>query len=377
MSGRRRAHGEGSLHRRKDGTWAGVLDLGWVEGKRRRKYVYAPTEREAAAKLAELKRALERGQNLLQNTPTVEQWTHTWLTDIKAHDGTRPATVRSYGEMTRCHIVPILGKVKLDRLTPSDVQRLLTARRDQVSPATLAKIHGVLRAALSDAERLDLVPRNVAKVVRGPRIGTTDRRTLTLDEARRFLDHAATERLEAVFVLALTTGLRRGEILGLHHDDVDLDRGVLRVRHAIQRIDGRLQLVPAKTAGSHRSIPIPKLAVAALHRNAQLQAEERAAAGDTWQERGLAISTTHGTPIEPRNVNRVFYRLRDSADLPWLRLHDLRHACATFLLTSGVDPRTVMSVLGHSTMRQTMERYGHALPDRLRDAADTMDERLS
>lgn len=141
-----------------------------------------------------------------------------------------------------------------------------------------------------------------------------------------------------VFVLALTMGLRRGEVLGLHRDDVDLDARALRVRRAVQRVDGTLHLVPTKTSGSRRSIPIPGLAAAAIERHRALQDRDRAAAGGAWDEGGLLISTSIGTPVEPRNVNRRFYRVRERAGLPWLRLHDRRHPCATFLLAEGVDP---------------------------------------
>jgi integrase len=129
------------------------------------------------------------------------------------------------------------------------------------------------------------------------------------------------------------------------------------VRRAGQRVDGKLHLVPTKTPGSRRSIPIR-----GDRADRALQDRERSAAGGAGDERGLLISTSIGTPVEPRNVNRRFYRVRERAGLPWLRLHDLRHVCATFLLAEGVDPRTVMQVLGHATMRQTMERSGHAQP---------------
>src|SRR5439155_3152535 len=188
--------------------------------------------------------------------------------------------------------------------------------------------------------------------------------------AQTFLAVMDGDRLEAVFILGLTMGLRRGEVLGLSWDDVDLPGRVLLVRRALQRVDGALRLVDTKTRSSRRPLPIPGMAARALDRHRGRQAADRLAIGERWQDVGLVFTTSLGTPLEPRNVNRRFDQLRRDAGLPWLRLHDLRHACATFLLAHGVDMRTVMEILGHTTVRQTMDRYGHALPDRLRAAAE-------
>ena len=234
------------------------------------------------------------------------------------------------------------------------------------------KIHGVLRVALSDAERLDLVPRNVAKVVRPPSLARQERRSLTPDEARAFLAVIAGDRLEALFVVALTTGLRRGELLGLRWEDVELGERTLRVRRAVQRSGGELRFVEPKTHRSRRSLPLPLLAADSLELHRARQVTERLASS-VWQDPGIVFATSIGTLLEPRNVNHRFEQFRVAAGLPWLRLHDLRHACATFLLAQGVEPRTVMEILGHSTIRLTMDTYGHVLPDRLHTAADAMD----
>lgn len=253
-----------------------------------------------------------------------------------------------------------------------DVRRLLAARREQVKPATLVKIHGVLRAALAEAERMELVSRNVAKAVRPPTLASPGRRALTVAEARHFLVVVADDRLEALFVLALVMGLRRGEVLGLTWNDVDLDARTLHVRRSVQRVGGRLRLVEPKTHSSRRPVPMPATAVDVLTRHRERQAKERVAAGEVWQDNGLVFASTVGTLLEPRNVSRRFNQLRDRAGLPWLRLHDLRHGCATFLLAAGVEPRTVMEILGHATIRMTMETYGHVLPERLHAAAEAI-----
>ena len=216
MTGRRRSHGEGGVYQREsDGRWVGAVDLGWIDGRRRRRVVYGRTEREVLAKLRDLRQAADRGQDLSARPRTVADWLSEWLTEVKAHDGTRATTLHRYEQIVERHLVPVLGKVRLDKLSPRDVQRLLSARRDSVSTATLVKIHSVLRVALADAERMELVARNAAKTVRPPSLPRDERRTLTVEEAQRFLKVVSGHRLEVVFVVALTMGLRRGEVLGL------------------------------------------------------------------------------------------------------------------------------------------------------------------
>ncbi|WP_322769069.1 site-specific integrase [Frankia sp. Cr1] len=375
---RRRSHGEGSLYQREsDGRWVGVVDLGWIDGKRRRRVVYGKTEKEALGKIRELRKAADQGQDLAAKPRTVTEWMNYWMTEIKTHDGTRPSTLARYRHAIDGHIVPLLGKIRLDKLGPADIRRLHAARRDQMKPASLVKIHAVLRAALADAERMDLVSRNVAKAVRPPSLAGEESHTLTINDARRFLALAGDDRLEALFVLALMMGLRRGELLGLSWDDIDLDARTLRIRRSVQRVGGQLRLVEPKTRGSRRTAPIPAFAVDALERQRKRQADERNKAGDSWRDNGLVFASTVGTPMEPRNVTRRVQQLRGGAGLPWLRLHDFRHACATFLLASGIEPRTVMEILGHTTVRMTMERYGHVLPERLHAAATAMDDILN
>ena len=187
------------------------------------------------------------------------------------------------------------------------------------------------------------------------------------------LDVIDGERLEALYVLALTTGLRRGELLALRWDDIDFTSRQLRVRSALQRVDGKLRSVEPKTSSSRRTVVLPKLAVRHLGEHEKRQREERLVLGDAWREHGLVFASSVGTPIEPRNVNRRWDELRARAGLDWLRLHDLRHGCATFLLAQGVPARTIMEVLGHGEIGVTMNTYAHVLPQLRQEAADAID----
>lgn len=197
---------------------------------------------------------------------------------------------------------------------------------------------------------------------------------LGVAEARRLLEVIGGERLEALYVLALTTGLRRGELLALRWDDVDLGSRQLHVRRALQRVGGKLQMVEPKTGSSVRTVVLPKLAVRYLREHKKRQNGERLALGDAWREHGLVFASSVGTPIEPRNVNRRWDELRAKAGLDWLRLHDLRHGCASFLLAQGVPARAIMEVLGHSEIGVTMNTYAHVLPELRQEAADAIDD---
>jgi integrase len=231
-----------------------------------------------------------------------------------------------------------------------------------------------MRNALGDAYRLELVTRNVAAQVKAPPLARERRPDMSIEDARRLLDVISHERLRAFYVLALTTGLRRGELLGLRWEDVDLNSRQLHVRRALQRVGGKLRFVEPKTGSSLRTVVLPRLAVRALQDHKTRQNAERLALGAAWQEHGLVFASSLGTPIEPRNVNRRWDELRQAAGLEWLRLHDLRHGCATFLLAAGVTPRAIMEVLGHSEIGVTMNTYTHVLPALRQEAADAIDE---
>ena len=193
--GRGRGSGEGGVYQRaSDGRWVGVVDLGWIDGKRRRRTVYGATRAEAVAKLDQLRAERRAGRDLAVQAPTLSQWLDEWLREIKSSDGTRPSTLRRYQEVIRTHLAPGLGRIRVDRLAPRDVQRFLAGRRTTLAPASVLKIHGVLRVALGDAERMGLVTRNVARVVRPARLPRNERPVLTPQEARALLAEARGDR---------------------------------------------------------------------------------------------------------------------------------------------------------------------------------------
>lgn len=376
-TGRRRSHGEGAVYRRaSDGRWVGSLNLGYIGGKRVRKQVYGRTEREVLTALNDLRRGAEAGRDLTKTAPTVSQWLDQWQR-IKKADGLRATTLRFYAQLIETHVKPELGRTRLDRLTPGDVRDLISTKSEShLSPATVAHILRLLRNALGEAERLDLVTRNVAKAVRMPKVPRREVDVLDVEKARRLLAIIDQHRLCALFSTALVMGLRRGEVLGLSWADLDFEAGTIRVSHSLQRVGGALQLVPPKTPGSARVLAAPPSLMRMLSKHRVKQQAERLTLGAHWPGLNLVFTSTVGTPLEPRNVSREWEQVRQQAGLPDMRFHDLRHSCATILTALGVHPRVIMEMLRHSQIGMTMDIYAHVGPVLQREAADALETAL-
>jgi integrase len=358
------------------------LDLGYVQGRRKRVTRYAGTEAAALEELKRLRRELDSGR-LVANTGqmTMEDYLEYWLTELLP--GTvKPTTEASYADMTRRHIVAGLGHQYLAKLTRDDVRRFIrqlartkSQRRGEdrvLSARTVQYVHSILRRALEDARREELTGRNVAREVSPPRYERREFEPLSPQEARALLAVAADDRLYAAYVLALLLGLRRGELLGLRWSAVDLRRGTLRVQVSLQRVGGQLAFTSPKTRRSRRAMPLPRAVVKVLREHKQRQAVERAEA-ELWADEDLVFATSIGTPIEPRNLSRHFEALRDRAKLRKVRFHDLRHGCASLLFELGVPLRMVMEILGHSQISTTSDIYTHVMPAQYREVADALD----
>ena len=373
-----RANGEGSVYLRQDGRWSAAAYVLRPDGGRVRRQVYGRTRAEASQKLTVLLSKTAAGIPLAGEAWTVRSYADHWLETV-ARARLRPATWTNYSYAVRVHIGPSLGSVRLRSLTPARVRRFLAERTEAGLAANSVRIiHATLRTMLAEAVRDELVERNVASIVRGPRIDHEEVRPWSLDEAATFLAAAREHRLSALFAVGVAVGLRRGELLALVWDDVDLDGGILRVRRTVQRLRGQgLVFGPPKSIRSRRSIPLPESSRAALLSYRERQEVERLTAGDSWQESGLVFTTSVGTVVEPRNLSRIFEHLVERSGVRRIRFHDLRHTCASLLLAQGVSPRVVMDVLGHSQLSITMDLYSHVMPSALRDAAVAMDRALS
>jgi len=373
----RRDRGEGAVFQRPDGRWEARLELGWADGKRQRKFVYGRTKKEALAKLREAQRQAAEGTLVVSERTTVEQFLTSWLESVQPT--LRPATWRRYEQYVRLHTVPTLGRVRLAKLGPQHLQRLYADRlKAGVSAQSVVHLHRTLHRALSHALKWGFVGRNVAALVDPPRVERPEYEPLTAEEARQLLDAARGNRLEALYVLALTTGLRRGELLGLRWQDVDLDARVLSVRRSLQiGEDGRWRSGDPKTKRSRRPVLLVDMAVDALMRHRERQDRERDTAGELWRDPELVFVNTVGGLIQADDfLKRHFYPLLKRAELRRVRFHDLRHSTATLLLACGVHPKIVSEILGHSRISITLDLYTHVSEDMQREAVDRLQDLL-
>jgi integrase len=302
---KRRGNGEGSIYKRNDGRWVGQYLVHTVNGPKYR-YLYGKTRREVDEKLTKAKAERNGGLVFDAGALTLAEYMDRWLNE-SARNRLRPKTYKDYAGLTRVHIVPGLGRIKLKKLTPLHVQQFYGAKLESgLSKRTVEYLHAVLHAALKQAVRWELVPRNVTEAVDPPRPEKKERSTFTLEQARLFLQAARGDRFEALYVLVIQTGMRRGELLGLRWDDVDLEKGLLHVRQALAP-DGKYFGYP-KTAKGRRRLRLTPEAVDALKRHRVAQKEERLRQGSSWRDHGLVICSTVGTPMNPDNLVRRSYK---------------------------------------------------------------------
>ncbi|MFP6594671.1 MAG: tyrosine-type recombinase/integrase [Dehalococcoidia bacterium] len=376
MAGKRRGNREGSLwQRRSDGRWCGAIT---VEGKRR--YVYAKTRQAAAEKLTALLKDAQDGLPAVGQRETVGTFAERWL-DAK-RPSIKASTHRRYSTLLRVNVLPTLANVSLARLTPGHLQRLYAERSAAGrGPQTITHIHRVLHGMLKDATRWGSVVRNVATLVSPPAIPYREMEVLDAEQARDFLKSTSDTNLEALWRLALGTGLRIGEIMALRWPEVDLgkqgdsDNSQVRVIATLDRYKGGYSLTEPKSAKSRRTVHLPDSVTDALRRHRARQDADRLESGQSRDDEGFVFVNSRGGPLNSTNLaRRVFKPLLLEAGLPpSLTIHSLRHTAITFALSRGVAPTDVAAMAGHSSVVVTLTRYGHALPDAPRRAVDAIE----
>ena len=300
-----------------------------------------------------------------------------WLRDV-VKGSVAHHTYKDYEGKVRLHLKPTFGRVKLKYLTSAHLKALYHQKtEDGLSPRTVEYVHSTARKALAKAEEWDLVRKNVARYARPPAKGHKEHRTLTIPESKAFFAAAAGDRLEALYVLALTMRLRRGELLGPKWADIDLEKTTLSVNRSVDTLYGPPEEKAPKRQSSRRTVVLVPEAVAALRLHRIHQAEERLAAGPTWRERDLVFPTTLGSPMLGDNLlKRNLRPLLEKAGLPPLTFHELRHTFATFHLASGEKPKVIQEILGHSSIKTTMDTYSHVIPGMQEEAADRLQQFL-
>ena len=370
MSRSRRAPGDGSIYQRADGRWEASISMGWGPGgKRRRRKVVAKTRAGAKARLADLQKALDDGLSLDASKMTLTRWLTVWLDDhVKL--SVRPRTFATYRQITIQHLIPSLGHRKLRDLSASDVQRYLNEKAKNLSPKTVSHHHAVLRRALRRAEEFGFVGRNVARLVTPPKQVRHQVSPLSAAEARQFLDALEGHRLRPLYVLGMASGMRRAELLGVTWEAVHLEAGTVRVERSLMRYDREHHLDEVKTLASRRTLALPAPVVAALRAQRARQAAERLASEVWLNDWDLVFTDRVGRPLEGTYVTAEFQRILEAAGVRRVRLHDLRHGVATFMLACGVPLKAIQTYLGHSTYQITADTYAHMLPQMERDAAE-------
>ena len=379
---------QGHIRKRGKDSWAAVIDLGRdpVTGKRRQLWrsVKGP-KREAEALLVQLLHQRDTGIDVPPGKITVWEFLERWLEDY-AVVNTAPKTYRTTKDIVRRHLVPSFGSIPLTKLRPQHIQEhysraLREGRLDGnggLSARSVLRQHQVLHTALRHAVKWQLLARNPADAVQPPRRRRQEVRPLTLDELHRLLASADQTPFGTLIYVAVQTGLRQGELLGLRWQDVDLDAGVLHVQRVAQWLSTRGTVFrEPKTPKSRRAVALSPTTVRRLRQHRQNQLGERLALGPDYADHDLVFATSLGTPINPSNLRRTWLQIQRAARIEGLRFHDLRHTCATLMLQQGTHPKIVSERLGHASIAITLDIYSHVLPGIQAQAAAQLDQLLA
>ncbi|MEW6423663.1 MAG: tyrosine-type recombinase/integrase [Bacillota bacterium] len=391
----KRGHGEGTIRKRKkDGLWEARITVGYDPATGRQKQIskYFKKREDARDWLAKAVNEQATGAFIEPHKVTVGQWLDKWLADYKKLK-LKPTTWAGYETLIRCHIKPAIGNIPLNKLQTGELQKLYKEKLEKgrvdgkggLSPDYVRYMHAVIHEALKQAVKEQLIYRNVAEAVNLPEKEEREMRPLKPEEMDKFLSLAEQDRLYAAFLLELGTGLRRGELLALKWDNVDLKNGVLAVKESLARVKvddpsknggrkTRLDYLDPKTKSSKRIIPIPEDILKELKAHKTRQNEGRLFFGQNYHNENLVFCLEDGKPLDPRNFTRKFERLLRRAGIPKTRFHDLRHTFATRLLELNEHPKVVQELLGHAKITTTIDTYSHVDPELKKKAAARLNE---
>lgn len=402
---KRRGHGEGSIVLLSDGRWQGrVRTTDAKTGKQSRIAVYGKTQKEAREKLKKVIKDLENGIAKHTSKMTFGEWLDYWLENhIKRQR--RLTTWENYSTIVRLHIKPILGDIKISKLQPSDFQELYNHKLDKgrvkredcakkgnsankhnrvkeeagvekspgLSAKTVGLIHLVCHSALKQAIRENVISRNPTEATTTPKKVKKEIQPMNEEQIRQFLLASKQDRLSAAFYLLISTGLRRGELLGLKWSDIDLEAGTLHIQRSLVKTNTeQAKFHPTKTAKSQRLVPLTPDVVAELKLHKAKQEEESAKLGEAYADNDMVFCRADGVLLYPDVLDNKFHSLLEKAGLPRFRVHDLRHTFATMMLKQDVHAKVVQEILGHSNIGVTLDTYSHVLPGLKEDAMTKM-----
>ena len=368
---KKRGPNEGSIYKRKDSRWCAQISIG---GKRISKYF--KTQREGLDWLQNMRNQINDGLTLDGAQKTLSEFLEQWLGSIRL--SVRPMTLSQYRQIVRMHIVPTLGSIKLKDLKPDQIQTLYNQKLDSgTSARTVLLIHAVLHRSLKQAFKWGIIGRNPASVVTRPKVVRKEMMTLNDNQVRTLILIAKGTRYEVLFWLAVTTGMRQGELLGLRWSDLDWRSKKLHVQRQLQRTSAGQIFSEPKSAAGRRVIMLGDETIKKLRAHLGVLSQERQIAGEQWQENDLIFPSTKGTPWDHRNMYKYYKRFLRKAGLPDIRFHDLRHTAATLMLQQGVHPKVVQERLGHADITLTLNTYSHVLPVMQEEAAEKLDQLLT
>ena len=367
----KRANGEGSIWKRKDGRWC--ASIVW-DGER--KYFYAASRVDVTIRLNKALEQRAAGLAAATTSTTITEFFRQWIDDIKPT--IRYSTWFRYKRLLELHALPKIGCIALSELRPQHLQRLYASSLEEgMSPTSVHHLHTVIHKLLGAAQRWDIVARNVADLADAPRISRKEVRTLSQEEVRRLLQSVSEPRLRAFLTLAVTTGMRQGELLGLMWTDVSFKNRSIAVRSNRAYTETGYAISQVKTKHSRRLIKLSDMAIQALYEHQQAQHELSFLLGGSWSDNGLVFTNDHGGLWNHVNVRLAFDRVLRETHLPRIRIHDLRHTAATLLLEHGVHPKVVSEMLGHSTIAITLDTYSHVTAGLQQAAIEAMDQIIS
>lgn len=391
MASTKRSDGEGSVYQRHRPEcdrakgcpcpWQGVLVTGWIDRKPIRKKVSGKSKAAVATRLRELREKVEHGHLPSGRVPTVAEWMTYWLENIVTKEN-RPSTVAAYRTYVNRYIIPLLGRHRLDRLTPEHIGAAWDVLATEGCPGKVAarplsatsihQAHAILSAALKVAIMRRVLVHNPATMMKAPSKGDQRIVVLTKVQAKRVVAVAHEHRNTARWTVAFTLGLRQGEALGLRWEDIDLEGGTMRIRNALGRVTGKgLVLGPVKSKSGERVIALPKPMLADLKAHRAAQNAERLAAGNWWNEGDYVFANIDGRPIDPKADWTTWRERLAEAQVPMVRLHAARHTAITMMLAMGVPPLVVKEIAGHAKF-STTEAYNEKVDELHLDAAEKM-----
>lgn len=342
-----------------------------------RRFSYTGSTRKECQKwLSDISRRLGDGIHRAAAHETLAEFLKHWLVIKKTK--IRTATFVQYSQVIRDYVIPHIGTIRVVDLRTDHIQRLYQHLLElKVKVSVVRKTHMVLHSALQQAFRTEMIPRNPVSTAQPPSLPPTEISILDESQASQFLIAIRGHRWEALFHLALTSGARQKELLGLKWTDLDWTKKTLKIDRQLSYPGDGIGFSQTKTRYGRRTISLGSQTIWVLHQHYDRQCRARLEAGENWQEFGLIFTTSNGTPIHPRNLLKEFKVILKQAGLPPIRFHDLRHTCASLLLNANVSPIVVARRLGHSKPSTTMDIYGHLIPDMQTEAAEKLDRLIT